>query len=332
MSDLNDVLNNYISQEALNLKLKIKGQSIDDEVRLYLKAGANNNYSCHSYIEEFYNNQNNIIYEIPICVLSYEFNAKKSTGLLSILRESKLHKLNHKYIIFTNKSKINTYQDFNNIDNIQIHQVPDEINSLVLKRQYVVDYAAKNDIENIFILEDDVGTFSLPIQDFTYHGKIKKNLKFVISNNLAFNIWEYFIKKNNLLFSGLKSIMGFDFCTNDYNFIQEIRDCIQIIHINVKEINKNNIRYDENSGWDDYDFEIQALTKGIKTNNLFMTYFTPPLKSGISTHSNLEIRCKENTTKLLNKWGNLIKIDTRKGLYNAKVNWKEIRKLYVDNK
>ena len=326
MSEINDKIKSFYIPEFKSMGLNIKGVTEKEEYDKYISVAT----ECGAVdkIKEYI--PDTAISVIPVCVLSYEYNESKSFGLKMILKESRIHDLNRRYIIFTNKSKINTYDVFKNIKNIEIHEVPDEVNSLVLKRQYILDWAYKNDIENIFMLEDDVGEFSIPVLSTTNNG-FKKNIKFIISNNYAFDLWEYFIIKNDFKFTGLKTTMAFDFHTTDkdlMNFYEKIKDCIQIIHVNVKTAFENNIKYDPNSGWDDYDFELQWLTKHIINYAMFMTYITPPLKSGISTHSNLEERCKVNTEKLINKWGDLVKVDSRKGLYNAKLNWNKIKKLY----
>ena len=92
-----------------------------------------------------------------------------------------------------------------------------------------------------------------------------------------------------------------------------------------------NIKFDHDAGWDDYDMIIQQCVKGQGTHAVIFSYNTPALKSGVSAMSSnadaLAKRCEINTTKLINKWGlSLVREDTKKGLYNAKVNWSTLKK------
>lgn len=267
--------------------------------------------------------------DIPVCVLSHMYDPKRSRFLADLVNEER----DRSYIIFTYEDQKHLYQMFEELNNVEVHYIslsnPVDL-TLSGKRQYIIDYLQYNEIENGFFIEDDCYSFHLPVGGIGGTGNFR-NGKYQMSFSMAFSFWEFLIKKFDLGYSGLTSNMAFTF--NDmskHTFIKHNAQCVQAVHINVKDCKSLNIAYDHDSGWDDFDMNIQQVTRNKGTDCLMFGYCTPSLKSGVSAMSSdadkLKERCEINTKALIKKWGlALVREDTKKDLYNAKVNWRMIK-------
>ena len=123
-----------------------------------------------------------------------------------------------------------------------------------------------------------------------------------------------------------------DTLENDY--IEELEDIyFKDMRLKIeKYANENNIVYDPDSGWEDFDILIQEMISGEGTEVLPIGYQTPAITQGVSTFSNLPERCIENTSKVLSKWGfDLVRLDLKKGIFNSKVNWIKTKKAISEN-
>lgn len=303
------------------------------EIESYLKEEGVGIAPVHKELNKFKTQiENNK--SIPVCILSHMFDEKRSKFITSLIKEE----IDRQYIIFTYEDQKNLYQQFENIsDNLIVHYIPNlpEYSTLSGKRQYILDYN-KGKHDDAFFIEDDCFNFYLPIGGIGGTGNFR-NRKFPMTFSFTFSFWEFLIKEHGLTYSGPVNNMEFTFRNLDENpFIKQNAQVVQSVHINIKSCIDKNINFDHNAGWDDYDMIIQQCVYNKGTQGIIFSYITPSLKSGVSAMSNnadaLAKRCEKNTTELITKWGlSLVREDTKKGLYNAKINWGNIRKCYQND-
>ena len=253
----------------------------------------------------------------PVIVLSHDFNQKRSKFLVNLEGYSN-------YLVVTSESNKEKYTNF------KCHFYDDsDIPGLANKRKYIIDLLQSKNIENAFLVEDDCTNFVLP-----YKTEKSVNAPFKISYDLLFKFWTFLTLKYNFKYSGLMNWTAFRFCDieNMSKFTKHNAQGIQVIQINAKYAKENNINYDVESGWEDFDILIQEMVKGEGTEVLPIGYQTPAITQGVSTFSNLPERCIESTSKFLSKWGfDLVRLDLKKGIFNAKVNWIRAKKAISEN-
>lgn len=253
----------------------------------------------------------------PVIVLSHDFNPKRSKFLVN-LDDYK------NYLVVTSESNKEKYTDF------KCHFYDDsEIPGLANKRKYILELLQSKNIKNAFLVEDDCSDFVLP-----YKTERSTNARFKISYDFLFKFWTFLTLKYDYKYSGLMEWMHFIHrnIENMTKFTKHNGQGIQVIQINVEYAKENNIVYNLDSGWEDYDILIQEIISGEGTEVLTITYNTPSITKGVSTFSNLPERCIENTSKLLSKWGfDLVRLDLKRGIFNAKINWYKIKKAITEN-
>lgn len=315
---------------------------IINEIEEYMKKEGIGIAPVHTELEKFKTQIDNNK-EIPVCVLSHMFDEKRSKFLTNLLKEHEERKLDRHYYIFTYEDQAELYKRFENVSEfLHVHYIPTseeykEYMTLSGKRQYIFNWCNKNNHDNGFFIEDDCFNYYLPIGGIGGTGNFR-NSKFVMSFAFTFSFWEFLIKEYDLTYSGPVNNMEFTFRNLDENpFIKPNAQVVQTVHINVKSSIDNNIKFDYDAGWDDYDMIIQQCVYNKGTQGIIFSYSTPSLKSGVSAMSSsadaLAKRCEKNTTSLINKWGlSLVREDTKKGLYNAKINWSNIRSALKANK
>lgn len=262
--------------------------------------------------------QNNPDFDaFPVIVLSHDFNPKRSKFLVNLEGYSN-------YLVVTSEFNKDKYSDF------KCHFYDDsKIPGLANKRKYVIDLLQSKNIENAFLVEDDCTNFVLP-----YKTEKSVNAPFKISYDLLFKFWTFLTLKYNFKYSGLMNWTAFRFCDIEKmsKFTKHNAQGIQVIQINTKFAKENNINYDVESGWEDFDILIQEMVYGEGTEVLPIGYQTPAITQGVSTFSNLPERCIESTSKFLSKWGfDLVRLDLKKGIFNAKVNWIRAKKAISQN-
>lgn len=317
-------------------KLRFYKINTQDEIDLYLNTEGHGVKIVQDYMNKMgdYTKYN----KYPVCVLSHLYDARRSKFLAQLLEESKLKGLDRNYFIFILEDQKDLYKQFSELENVELVFVPTEekYSGLCGKRQFILDWNYDRGNEHAFFIEDDCFDFVLPVGAFGPTGSFR-NKKHNISFSLTFSFWEFLIDHENLQYSGPVNNMEFTFCDlTTKPFIKHLAQTVQAVHIGVKFSKENGINFDQNSGWDDYDMIINQCINGQGTHGIIFSYNTPSLKSGVSAMSAsadaLAKRCEINTTALIKKWGlSLVREDTRKGLYNAKVNWFNIRKCYNEN-
>ena len=254
----------------------------------------------------------------PVIVLSHDFNPKRSKFLVNLDGYKN-------YLVVTSESNKEKYTDFR----CRFYD-DSEIPGLANKRKYIIDLMQSNCIENAFLVEDDCTNFVLP-----YKTEKSVNAPFKISYDFLFKFWTFLTKKYDYKYSGLMNWTAFRFCDieNMPNFTKHNAQGIQVIQINSKFAKEKNINYDVDSGWEDFDILIQEMVYGNGTEVLPVGYQTPAITQGVSTFSNLPERCIESTSKFLSKWGfDLVRLDLKKGIFNAKVNWIRAKKAISENR
>ncbi len=307
--------------------------TINEEIQTYLDIPSIGTEQVKSLVQSFRDDQ---AYDFPVCVLSHKFDPRRSKFLVSLEKQIDVQ---NKYFVFTYEDQKDLYSRFEKLTNVNVVYIPLEKKHLTLtgKRQYILDWNIRNKNSDAFFIEDDCFDFYLPIGSFGEDTGNFRNKKFLMSYNFLFGFWEHVVKTNNLKYSGPVNNMEFTFRNLSENpFIKRYAQTVQAIHMNIDSCVKLNLTYDEDSGWDDYDMIIQQCVYNEGSTALIFSYNTPSLKSGVSamsaTADALKERCIKNTTALIDKWGlGLVRLDTKKDLYNAKVNWFTIKKALTNN-
>ena len=280
----------------------------------------------------------------PVCVLSHMYDPKRSLHLKDLIEEAKVHDLSRKFHIFTYSDQEDLYKRFESIKNVEVVYIPadkKEYSTLCGKRQFILEWNQEKGNDDAFFIEDDCTKFCLPIGQHGADGlKNFRNGRYHMSFNFTFGYWEFLARRYDMKYSGILNNMEFAFRDVGTEraladpltkgFIKKNAQVVQAVHINTKNCKDNDIKFDDTAGWDDYDQIVQQCVFAEGTRGLMIGYFTPALKSGISAMSSsadaLAIRCEKNSKALIAKWGlGLVREDTKKGLYNAKVNWHTLK-------
>lgn len=272
---------------------------------------------------------------IPICILSHLYDKKRSKFINEMIELiDSGEQFNRDIFIFVYNDQKERYAFLDKYREINIVWIePDNFNSTLSgKRNYIVDFAYNKKYENIFMIEDDCFGYHLPILSQTQKSKVEKNKKFMLSMNEFFDFWEYLVETKNLKLSAPLIESAFIWVLkpfkNENDYIRKGYTCIQNIHLNINFMKKNNLMYDVDSGWDDFDMNLQFILKEEYPALIPLGYHTIPLKGGLSVvDSNLEERTKRNSYKLFNKWGDeYVMIVNKRELINARINWRRIKK------
>ena len=311
--------NSLCTNEEIQMYLDTEGIGVD-QVKYYLR-----NMGDYSQYRKY-----------PVCVLSHMYDPKRSRFLTQLKGEAELRGLDRQYLIFILEDQKDLYAEIENIRLVFVDDSDPEYAGLCGKRQFIYDWLIQNSHDHGFFIEDDCFDFVLPIGALGKTGSFR-NKRFNMSFSFTFSFWEFLIDSEGLQYSGPVNNMEFAFRNLSENpFIKHLAQTVQAVHIGVKYSHDRGIRFDQGSGWDDYDMIINQCINGQGTHGIIFSYNTPSLRSGVSAMSSdadaLAKRCEINTTALIKKWGlSLVREDTKKGLYNAKVHWFNIRKCYNEN-
>lgn len=303
-------------------------QEINNEFDDYLKNENSYSFIVDEINELKLNGSKNII---PIFVLSYKYDKKRSKFIVQLMNElDKYENINRQIFIFVYSDEKEHYSFLDKYSkNIQMIYIDkNEVNSTLSgKRNYMIDYAHQHKFENIFMIEDDCSNFFIPIPKFK-EDKFAKNQKYFLTIEKFFDLWEHIVLKNNHImtsplieFAVVIQLHTKLFTTNT--------TCIQMFQFNINYLKEKNIAFDHNSGWDDFDMCIQVFNSGADTHTFYpMGYGTISVKSGNSViDNNIFERFKKNSYIFLNKWGSeYVKIVEKRGLINARINWIKIKK------
>lgn len=334
-----DRFTNYAKQNIPDLikesGLSFSSLDLAEEIQGYIDIDSNVNDKVKDLLRELKTNLTETKY--PVCVLSHMFDPRRSKFLVNLEKEAALHDLDRKYFIFVYEDQKELYERFENIKNVKvvyIQMAQTEYLTLGGKRQYILEFLQKNNFHQGFFIEDDCIDFCLPVGAFGESGSFR-NKRYVMSFNMTFRFWEFISDKFDLHYSGPVNNMEFafkDLSMEKNKIIKPYGQVVQCTLMDASLCKELNINFDHNSGWDDYDMNIQQCVNAKGTCNIHFSYFTPALKSGVSAMSDsaskLAERCEKNSRALISKWGTaLVREDKKKGLFNAKVNWLTLKKL-----
>ncbi len=268
--------------------------------------------------------------KIPICVLSYKYDKKRSKFIVQLMNEIEQNgKLNRSIIIFVYEEEKELYSFLLKYDGIELVYIKkdNENSTLSGKRNFIIDYANQQGFKNIFMIEDDCDKFFIPIQKFK-ETKFAKNTKYHLSIKLTFDLWEHIALSNNFVMTS--PLIEFAVVIQQHSkMFTTNTTCIQMFQFNIEYLIKNNLKFDHKSGWDDFDMNIQVFESGEDIHTLYpLGYSTISVKSGNSViDKNIFERFKNNSYIFLNKWGsNKVKIVDKRGLINARIDWRKLKK------
>lgn len=199
--------------------------------------------------------------EIPICIMSKNFDKKRAKFLNLLLNNSTL---NRKYFIFTQKNEEQEFNEFNKFKNIQI-VAPNEKFNIASKRNYIIDYCKEKCYKNLIIIEDDITDLTIPLYN---SNKVCFRFSLKYHLDLYFDIFEQILLENDYIkFCGV-----YDDITlfSKRKLINDFGQPVKIIFIDLNTI--NDLKYDEKSGWDDSDFILQCICNDIIPYSISLSY------------------------------------------------------------
>lgn len=281
-----------------------------------------------NYFEESKNLDSNEIY--PICIPTYKRGDKPfSIDLVGQCPELKIFVFGYKDDIEENYQ--NVIAKYPNITFVKC----EGFRGVIPKRNFINEYMDKIGFDQFFVMDDDItGLF------FTKHGTLKdgtgyKADKQQLTGLEFFRMWTWIIQnkaEKNMAICGLINEAS-SWCQDLRTMpdIINIAGAVQVTYLNGKLLKENGIKYDENSGWEDYDICMQALYHGLLSSQIrYLTYTTPahnPNANSVATTGNF-YAWTINSMRLYNKWGECMRFKHMKGQLNAKCRWVSIRSMF----
>lgn len=279
-----------------------------------------------NYFEESKNLDSNEIY--PICIPTYKRGDKPfSIDLVGQYPELKIFVFGYKDDIEENYQ--NVMAKYPNITFVKC----EGFRGVIPKRNFINEYMDKIGFDQFFVMDDDItGLF------FTKHGTLKdgtgyKADKQQLTGLEFFKMWTWIIQnkaEKNMAICGLINEAS-SWCQDLRTMpdIINIAGAVQVTYLNGKLLKEKGIKYDENSGWEDYDICMQALYKGLMSSQVrYLTYTTAPMRVGVSVATVGENKWTVNSMRLYSKWGECIRFKPQQGQLNAKCRWVSIRSMF----
>jgi hypothetical protein len=238
-------------------------------------------------------------------------------------------KLNRSVFIFVYSDEKDHYAFLQKYEGIQMVFIEknDENSTLSGKRNFIIDYAYSNGYKNIFMIEDDCDKFFIPIKVFK-NNKFAKNSKYYLTIEKTFDLWEQIVLKNSFVMTS--PLMEFAVVIQIHKKLFTTNTtCIQMFQFNVEYLKNHGLKFDHNSGWDDFDMCLQVFESGADIHTIYpLGYSSISVKSGNSViDSNVFERFKKNSYIFLEKWGeNYVKIVEKRGLINARIDWHKVKR------
>lgn len=282
-----------------------------------------------NYFEESKNLDSNEIY--PICIPTYKRGDKPfSIDLVGQYPELKIFVFGYKDDIEENYQ--NVMAKYPNITFVKC----EGFRGVIPKRNFINEYIDKIGFDQFFVMDDDItGLF------FTKHGTLKdgtgyKADKQQLTGLEFFRMWTWIIQnkaEKNMAICGLINEAS-SWCQDLRTMpdIINIAGSVQVTYLNGKLLKEKGIKYDENSGWEDYDICMQALANDLMSSQIrYLTYTTAPMTPGVSVATVGQHKWTINSIRLYQKWGELIRFKYMKGEVNAKCRWVTMRSMFKKN-
>lgn len=201
----------------------------------------------------------------PICVPSYN---RPNAPFLKFVD-------NLPVVLFIRKEQIDLYKDYQNRCKIVCLENVEEIGQT---RKAIVDWAVSNNIDNIFMLDDDVTLLSFMMPGKSSQSDDKEFMKpYITINNIpespdkkVFKMWVWMIRhcSDKLTISGAGNRSDWwNIRYKDSQTVYNSGSTIQCIHLNVKNLMKYKINYTDTriGGTEDYTLQYQVMAAGLYT-------------------------------------------------------------------
>ena len=254
----------------------------------------------------------------PIVVPSYKRGSKAKT--LQMLKNGYDPRLT--YFLFVYPDDAENYKEI--IDSGLFTVVYCEgFRGIVPKRNFINNEMYKRGYENIFVLDDDI-----PSVHKLEAGTQKKDPTAYRSIKLKTSVYDFFdafqsiIENADRHLTQTGCVNEMEAAFNDFRKkppVKYNRFPIQMVHINTKDVIENGIAYRKDHGWDDFDFTLQILSKGLQTGHIpSLTYISDVMEPEASVANTGTDKWTEIGLYMYKTWGDSIKFIEKKGQVNAK--------------
>lgn len=254
----------------------------------------------------------------PIVVPSYKRGSMAKT--LQMLEKGYDSRL--EYFLFIYEDDKDNYTDIINSGHFTVVYCKG-FRGIVPKRNFINEEMLARGYENIFVLDDDI-----PALFFLERGHQVKHPERYRSVKVPATPYEYFSKFQSIIenadqhLTQTGCVNEMEAAFNDFSKKPEVIYCrfpIQMVHINVKDLKDNDIKYRTDHGWDDFDLTMQILSKGLQTGHIpSMTYISDVMEPAASVANVGDNKWTEISLNLYKTWGDSVKFIEKKGQVNAK--------------
>lgn len=227
------------------------------------------NQLMNSQIDEIVNKSKSINVDdiYPIVCLSYKRGSDAST--LKILKELSSQGL--KCYLFIYDFDAENYREI--IDNTDISvQLCSGFQGVVPKRNYINQRMRELGHDRVFVLDDDIKKLYY-VKAFEDEDKLGRFDKVYCDNIDFFKIWQYYIENyiNDFTLCGIAFNNESVFCSSP-DLVKDCKFNSCIICIDLPSL--GDIKYRAGYGWDDIDFFMQIVLKGLKAYSiLFLSFY-----------------------------------------------------------
>lgn len=201
----------------------------------------------------------------PICVPSYN---RPNAPFLKFVD-------NLPVVLFIRKEQEDLYKDYKEKCKIVLL---DNVAEIGQTRKAIVDWAIKEGLSNIFMLDDDVTLLSFMMPGQSSQSKDKEFMKpYITINNIpespdkkVFKMWVWMIEhcSDKLTISGAGNRSDWwNIRYKDSQTVYNSGSTIQCIHLNIDNLKKYDINYVDTriGGTEDYTLQYQVMAAGLHT-------------------------------------------------------------------
>lgn len=187
----------------------------------------------------------------------------------------------------------------------------------------------------LIIMDDDMFEAFVGVEGKTAAGKyctFKKKVDFVE----MLKSWEQTIEnyKKEWSWSGIvhaNSAQWVDIRDKEDTYTKDISLIMQIFMINTREWISNNLRFKDENTWEDFDFTLQSLSKGLNTPVVsWLSYSCENMNennSQLDAHKNIEDKNYKLSHGFYNTWGpKYVSNRIVRDLPNSRIKWQSAKK------